>query len=75
MELFVVTCNGYREGYGSELYLVGVFTSEEEVKAAKSNPNLQYDVIKVPLGKVFPMEKTEYCNNYSNENYIGGYFE
>ena len=75
MELFVVTCDGYSRGYGSEIYLVGIFSSEEEIKAAKLKPNLKYNITKVPLGKVFHMKKTGYGNDYANDNYLGGYFE
>ena len=80
--VYVVTADGYNEGYGSELYLIGVFDSEEEAIIAKCN--LPFDVrgrmTSITLNKTNDLKKYEHDpfdreHSYHNELYLGGYIE
>lgn len=74
MKLYVVTANGELGGYGSEIYLVGVFTSQEAAENAMVNNALQYNITEVIQDKVYPLVK-ESDTYYDNANYLGGYVE
>ena len=71
MVVYVVTEDGCKTGYGSSMYLKGVFT--DKGKAAKAM---------FTGGKITPIELDEYFplakdgdGNLENEHYIGGYIE
>ena len=74
MELFVVTAEGWREGYGSYVYLIGVFDSEKLAKHYCINE--YYNITKVSLNTHNPLlkEKQEF-EQYLNDNFLGGYIE
>ena len=76
MKLYVVTADGWKMGYGSELYLIGVFDSEERAMDAyrRSEELGAYCGIKViGLNEEHPMNV--FCNSLSNDLYLGGYCE
>ena len=71
MVVYVVTEDGCKTGYGSSMYLKGVFT--DKGKAAKAM---------FTGGKITPVELDEYYSltkdeegNFENEYYLGGYTE
>lgn len=76
--LYVVTADGYDDGYGSELYLLGVFKDEESAKALEEKySHLEVTITAVELGKEYPLSPNErgWGLTYENDNYIGGYVE
>lgn len=91
MTLYVVVADGYVfESYGSEMYLLGVFTSKELAeKCVEENtkddplydkPGVYYlvpEIIEVEGDKTFPLVRTDepYEAVYKNDHYIGGYIE
>lgn len=80
MKLYVVTADGWRLGYGSELYLIGVFDNEDRAIEAldKAREVGAYCEIKqVTLNEEHPMKKGEglWKNSLSNDIYLGGYCE
>ena len=88
MTLYVVVADGYAfEGYGSEMYLLGVFTSKElaakcVAENTKKNPyhgayDLVPKIMELEGDKTFPLvgAYNPYDTVYKNDNYIGGYIE
>ena len=80
MKLYVVTADGWTLGYGSELYLVGVFDTEEQAVEAldKARKAGAYCKIKeINLNEEHPMKKGErkWELDLSNDIYLGGYCE
>jgi hypothetical protein len=77
--VYVVTANGWREGYGANIYLMGVFTSRKKAQEAAHELPYSTQINGVPIDKAFPL-KRDYDNcleddNYSNQYYLGGYCE
>lgn len=78
--VYVVTANGWREGYGANIYLMGVFTSRKKAKEATHKLPYLTQIDRVPINKVFPLKRDydnrlEEYDNYSNQYYFGGYVE
>lgn len=76
--LYVVTADGYDDGYGSEIYLLGVFKDEESAKAMEEKyPHLEVTITAVELGKEYPLSPNDrgWGLTYENDNYLGGYVE
>lgn len=55
-KLYILTCDGYTEDYGSEIYVVGVFTTEEQAKNARDKAISQ---MKDKLKEVHPHSDEE----------------
>lgn len=80
MNVYVVTANGWREGYGVNIYLMGVFTSRKEAQEATHDLPYSTQINEVPIDKLFPLKRDydnhlEIFDNYSNQYYLGGYVE
>ena len=80
MNVYVVTANGWREGYGANIYLMGVFTSRKKAQEVTHNLPYSMQIDEVPIDKLFPLKRdydnySEYYDNYSNQYYLGGYVE
>ena len=76
MKLYVVTADGWKMGYGSELYLIGVFNSEEKaVDAYKRSEELgaYCRITVIGLNEEHPMNSV--FNSLGNDLYLGGYCE
>ena len=43
--LYLVTCDGHAGGYGSEIYLIGIFTTKEQAEAAINQVNLDINTV------------------------------
>jgi hypothetical protein len=77
--VYVVTQNGFGESaYGVQLYLIGVYDTEEEANAVKE----QYDdnirktkITPIPKGQTFPLSPIMDGENESNDYYLGGHYE
>ena len=74
MKLYVVTADGWARGYGSELYLIGVFDTEEQAIEAlnKAREAGAYCKIKeINLNEEHSMKKGEglWKENLSNDIY------
>lgn len=57
--LYLVTCDGHISGYGSEIYLVGIFTSMEQADAAADRINS--DINTVLRNKLDDWDDQKYC--------------
>lgn len=79
--VYVITANGWREGYGANIYLMGVYTDLEKARAASYwSQTAPAKIDKIPIDKVFPLmrdydNRSEDYDNYSNQYYLGGYVE
>lgn len=64
-KLYLLTCNGYVEGYGSEIYVIGVFTTEEQAKSAQDEAVSQMKAKLEELNKDdnYYEEEIEYCED------------
>lgn len=58
-DLYLVTCDGHAGGYGSEIYLVGIFTTKEQAEAAINQVNL--DINTVLRNKYDDWDDNNYC--------------
>lgn len=78
MKLYVLTVDGYTEGYGSAVYLVGVLDSLEKAKEAQNSLDdeiRQFSSIdEVLLNEAVPLTKDEW-GSFHNIHYLGGYCE
>lgn len=81
MELYLVTVNGWTNGYGVEEYVIGIFDDESTAeRVAKENQVRHGNVVNDPritklnLNDVCGLKPDE-CFDYSNRLYIGGYIE
>ena len=85
-DIYVVVANGYFfDGWGSELYLLGVFTSEEKAqKCVKDNTKrsrgssekLIPAIHKIRLDEDYPLKTCEFIDYiYEGSVYLGGYRE
>lgn len=59
-DLYLVTCDGHAGGYGSEIYLVGIFTTKEQAEAAINQVNL--DINTVLRNKYDDLDDNDYCH-------------
>ena len=80
MKLYVLIADGWRLGYGEELYLVGVFDNEDRAIEAldKAREAGAYCTIKlINLNEEHPLKKGAglWKENLSNDIYLGGYCE
>ena len=76
MNLYVVTADGWTSGWGTEIYLVGVYDSEEQaLKVIEENESLYCKMSVVELNKTYKMKKDDSWGNYTNKLYLGGYYE
>lgn len=66
--LYAATIDGYRNGYGSMIYLLGVFDNEEKAKQTGG------DVHIIQLNKEYPLKKDSW-GDYFNDLFLGGYYE
>lgn len=76
-KVYGVIANGYHNGYGAELYLVGIFSNKkqaDEVKEKYADDCFTTEV-EVELNKEYPMIFIDEYYGHSNDNYIGGYIE
>ena len=88
---YLVVADGYEfASYGSEMYLLGDFSSKEKAEECVKentikNPyhepeDTKYDlvprIIEINSDTAFPLVKKEYCEDeYRTAHYIGGYIE
>lgn len=71
---YIVTADGWKSGYGAEIYLIGVYYSKELAeRIAKKNKG---SVTEIETNKEFPLEKGDpYWGDMRNQYYLGGYYE
>ena len=73
--VYVVTEEGLREGYGSYIYLIGVFDTLEQAEKVRS-VNDYREITPISKNIEYPLEKgNDYCENYRNDYFLGGYEE
>lgn len=79
IKLYVLTIDGYTEGYGCQIFLVGVFNSIEKAKDAQNNLDeeirKQSSIDVINLNEVAEITKDTQDDNYRTEYYLGGYLE
>lgn len=79
-KLYVVTCDGVQDGYGSYIYLVGVFDNRKDAEnardaAAKVSNDEFASITEVDLNKEYPLVMNSDFSEATNENLLGGYME
>ena len=78
MKLYVLTVDGYTEGYGSQVFLVGVFDSLEKAEEAQNSLDDEIcqaaSIDEVLLNENVPLTKDEW-GDFHNIHYLGGYCE
>lgn len=72
MKVYVITDDGYEENYGSEIYLMGVFSDIE--KAKRRVRKYGGKITEIEVDKIYPLKEVEFGNK-ANEYYLGGYYE
>lgn len=72
-DIYVVTADGHTEGWGSELYLVGVFDTKKEAEECAEKEKCFARVVHASLNKIYTMRKDKTWNEWSNQKYLGGY--
>ena len=75
MYVYVVTADGWREGYGSQIYLVGVYTDPKKAEETAKNITVPTIITKAVLDKAYPLTETGFMSESCNSNYLGGYYE
>lgn len=74
MIVYVVTADGWNEGYGAEIYLVGVFsTMEKAEQVAKDNSGIVTEIMLDEEHKMAESDTLFY--RAGNDKYLGGYVE
>ncbi len=68
---YVLTKDGYTAGWGSEIYLLGVFDDKETAERMAKKHNCK--VTEIEANKFFPLVKK--FGDYENDYYLGGYTE
>lgn len=70
MKVYVVTADTWDMGYGSEIYLIGVFQDKDKAEqAANENDGIIGIVTEMTLDEPHPIV------NGKNDKYLGGYIE
>lgn len=74
--VYVVTVDGYNQLYGSEIYLIGVYSSRIDAESVQDRYNKNgAKVTAVILNRDYPLNFEDMNGTCTNENYLGGYFE
>lgn len=74
--VYVVTADGYNQLYGSEIYLIGAYSSRVDAESVQSRYNKNgAKVTAVILDQEYPLIFKNKIGIYANENYLGGYIE
>ena len=72
MKVYVVTVDGYNQRWGSEIYLVGVFTKKE--RALQAAINDKFDITEIVLDEEHTL-RTDNWGDSSTDLFLGGYVE
>ena len=72
--VYVVTKDGWTEGYGAEIYLLGVFSDKNVAEKVATENNA--DVTEIEPNKAFPLKRGDHWweSDY-NDYHLGGYCE
>ena len=71
MKVYVVVEDGWDKGWGSQMYITGVYDTKEMAKQFKGRFG---SIIEIPTNEYFPLkEEVEY--ERSNDYFVGGYYE
>lgn len=75
MKLYLVTHDGYREGYGTSIYVVGIFDDLEKAKEKVKELGAEYTTLTIlDLNCTYPLEIDRWGNLF-NDKCLGGYVE
>ncbi len=69
---YLVTCDGYHQGWGAEIYAVGVFDTKEQAKACAEENN--GTIVELEVNKVYPLIMDDSGNEHNSKS-LGGYIE
>ena len=72
--VYTVTADGWRNGYGAEIYLLGVFDNRADADACATQCGVGAFITKVELNKSYPLKEDAWGDS-GNELYLGGYCE
>lgn len=78
MKLYVLTVDGYTRGYGSYIYLVGVFDSMKKVEEAQNTLDKEIredsSINEISLNEVAELTEDRW-GDFANRYLLGGYHE
>ena len=78
-EVYVLTFDGYSDRYGADIYLGGVFLTEQKAEeAAKKLPDdKEFQIYKVNVDEFLgvTIDKQRLCSDCFNDFCLGGYIE
>ena len=76
--VWMVTTDTWTEGYGSTIYLVGIFDSEQEADDAVDAAHMRYETVNkyaVELNNRYDLRTPFSGEPTENAIYLGGYIE
>ena len=73
-EVYVLTQDGWTEGYGSEIYLIGVYLDKELAERYVSE-HFNVTLTIIEPNKAFPLRYGQQGRNMENDYHLGGYIE
>lgn len=78
MKLYVLTVDGYTRGYGSYIYLVGVFDSMKKAEEAQNTLDKEIredsSINEISLNEVAELTE-DHWGDFANRYLLGGYHE
>lgn len=81
VELYLLTCDGIQDSYGSMIYAIGIYPTEfEAMQNANELPkDLDWMITPIILGETYKLDFnaafSEAFRDYYNDKKLGGYIE
>lgn len=72
---YVLTADGWTQGYGSEIYLMGVFFDKETAEKKAEEQDIHVSITEIEVNKIFPLKTNDLFEEKTNAYYLGGYVE
>lgn len=73
-KVYVLTADGWTQGWGSEIYLMGVFFDKKTAEREAEKQDTHVSITDIEANKIFPL-KTNNFQEKTNAYYLGGYIE
>lgn len=77
VELYLLTCDGCQDSYGSMIYAIGIYPTEfEAMQNANELPkDLDWIITPIILGETYKLDFGDEFTGYCNGKKLGGYIE
>lgn len=73
-KVYVLTADGWTQGYGSAIYLMGVFFDKETAEKKAEEQDVYVSITEIEVNKIFPLKINDFQER-TNAYYLGGYIE